>query len=65
MADIIFLAIVAAFIVYKLKNTLGKDAGIDPKTLGRKIEPVERDGRVLNFPATQIREAPPEPDASS
>ncbi len=38
MIDIIFLAIIAAFILYRLRNELGKDSGIDPKELGRKLE---------------------------
>ena len=65
MADIIFLAIVAAFVIYKLKNTLGKDSGIDPRTLGRTTESAENTQRILSFPEKALREAAPEPDPSS
>ncbi len=65
MADIIFLAIVAVFIVYKLRNTLGKDAGIDPRTLGRKMEAPERENRVLALPDRTVRTVTPEPDPST
>lgn len=64
MADIIFLAIVAAFIVYKLRNTLGKDAGIDPTILRKSDEAAEYEQRVVNFPEKQ-RAPLPEPDLAS
>jgi predicted lipid-binding transport protein (Tim44 family) len=60
LIDIIFLAIVAAFILYKLRNELGKESGIDPRELGRKPEAAtEKDMRenIITIPREEYNKA--------
>lgn len=56
--DLIFLGIIAAFIILRLRATLGKDAGINPQDiLKNAVRNISQD-KVINFPGGKSKEQP-------
>ncbi|MEI6730023.1 MAG: Tim44/TimA family putative adaptor protein [Pseudomonadota bacterium] len=56
--DLIFLGVIAAFIILRLRATLGKDAGINPQDiLKNAVRNISQD-KVINFPGGKNKEQP-------
>jgi len=56
--DLIFLGIIAAFVILRLRSTLGKDAGINPQDLLKNAVRNISPEKVINFPGGKNKEQP-------
>ena len=58
--DIIFLGIIAIFVILRLRSMLGQDKGIDPRDLWKNATNAVSQEKVVQFPGIIIKKEPPE-----
>src|SRR5688572_21273099 len=59
--DIILLALIAGFIALRLRSTLGKDSGIDPRDILKKREERTKE-TVIRIPSREPKQENPAPE---